>query len=161
MCLATAGLRETGEHNAGERQIQCDSDDENNAQRTPRSASCLLEFVSTCEHHLLPFHGRVFVGCSASDPTVSVSGLAAATGGFLASRSRRPQVQERLTNEIADFVSGEFGSASVVVLCEAHHLCMIARGPETHEAATRTACRRGVVPAELLRRGRAALDRAG
>lgn len=93
-----------------------------------------IEFFSTCEHHLLPFHGVAHVGyIPAPDGTVTgLSKLARLVDVF----ARRPQVQERITTQVADALVEHLGVQGVIVVIEAEHLCMSMRG--VHKPGSRT-----------------------
>lgn len=93
-----------------------------------------IEMFSTCEHHLLPFHGVAHVGyIPAPDGTVTgLSKLARLVDVF----ARRPQVQERITTQVADALVDNLGVQGVIVVIEAEHLCMSMRG--VHKPGSRT-----------------------
>jgi len=93
-----------------------------------------IEIYSTCEHHLLPFHGVAHVGyIPATDGTVTgLSKLARLVDVF----ARRPQVQERITTQVADALVEHLGVQGVIVVIEAEHLCMSMRG--VHKPGSRT-----------------------
>ncbi|MFW5472592.1 GTP cyclohydrolase I FolE [Knoellia sp. CPCC 206450] len=93
-----------------------------------------IEIYSTCEHHLLPFHGVAHVGYIPSpDGTVTgLSKLARLVDVF----ARRPQVQERITTQVADALVDHLGVQGVIVVIEAEHLCMSMRG--VHKPGSRT-----------------------
>ena len=93
-----------------------------------------IELYSTCEHHLLPFHGVAHVGyIPAVDGTVTgLSKLARLVDVF----ARRPQVQERITTQVADALVEHLGVQGVIVVIEAEHLCMSMRG--VHKPGSRT-----------------------
>ena len=93
-----------------------------------------IEIYSTCEHHLLPFHGVAHVGYIPSpDGTVTgLSKLARLVDVF----ARRPQVQERITTQVADALVDHLGAQGVIVVIEAEHLCMSMRG--VHKPGSRT-----------------------
>ncbi|GAA4119158.1 GTP cyclohydrolase I FolE [Knoellia locipacati] len=93
-----------------------------------------IEIFSTCEHHLLPFHGVAHVGyIPATDGTVTgLSKLARLVDVF----ARRPQVQERITTQVADALVENLGVQGVIVVIEAEHLCMSMRG--VHKPGSRT-----------------------
>ena len=93
-----------------------------------------IEIYSTCEHHLLPFHGVAHVGyIPAPDGTVTgLSKLARLVDVF----ARRPQVQERITTQVADALVEHLGVQGVIVVIEAEHLCMSMRG--VHKPGSRT-----------------------
>jgi len=83
-----------------------------------------IEFASLCEHHLLPFHGKVHVGYIPSKAVVGVSKLVRLVDCF----SKRLQLQERMTKEIADALNENLHPVGVVVVVQARHLCMQVRG---------------------------------
>ena len=83
-----------------------------------------IEFTSFCEHHLLPFTGVAHIGYIPHGRVVGLSKLARLVEGY----ARRPQVQERLTSEIADAVMEGIGADGCAVVIEATHACMTIRG---------------------------------
>ncbi|MDO5494651.1 MAG: GTP cyclohydrolase I FolE [bacterium] len=100
-----------------------------------------IDMYSMCEHHLLPFHGRAHVGYIPGEEgkVTGLSKLARLVNGY----SRRPQVQERLTTQIADALVDHLGAAGVIVVIEAEHLCMSMRGVRKPGATTITSAVRG------------------
>lgn len=101
-----------------------------------------IEFYSVCEHHLLPFHGRAHVGYIPRNGVITgLSKLARAVEGF----AHRPQVQERLTSEIADAVHEVLDPQGVLVVVEAEHMCMTMRGVKAHGSNTVTSAIRGIM----------------
>ncbi|MFP7696302.1 GTP cyclohydrolase I FolE [Trueperella sp. LYQ143] len=102
-----------------------------------------IALYSMCEHHLLPFHGYAHVGYipGADGRVVGLSKLARLVEGY----ARRPQVQERLTGQIADALSEELDAAGVIVVVCAEHLCMSMRGVRKPGASTLTSAVRGVL----------------
>lgn len=85
-----------------------------------------IDFFSMCEHHLLPFFGRVHVGYLPNKKVVGLSKIPRIVDTF----SRRLQVQERLTVQIAETLSNKLSAHGVGVVVEARHLCMMMRGVE-------------------------------
>ncbi len=101
-----------------------------------------IAFASLCEHHLVPFTGVVHIGYIPQDGRiVGLSKLARIAEIF----ARRPQVQERLTTQIAELLyRGPLQPKGVLVVMEASHLCMVMRGIKKHGAMTITSAMRGV-----------------
>ncbi len=83
-----------------------------------------IPFNSMCEHHLLPFMGSAHVAYLPKGKVVGISKLARVVDAF----ARRPQVQERLTNQIADMLMEQLDAKGVGVIIEANHTCMTVRG---------------------------------
>src|SRR5213083_3105995 len=98
-----------------------------------------IEFHSLCEHHLLPFTGRAHVAYLPDGKVVGLSKLARLVEGF----ARRPQVQERLTTQIADALV-DILTPHVFVVIEAEHLCMSMRGVKKPGSLTVTSAVRGM-----------------
>jgi GTP cyclohydrolase I len=98
-----------------------------------------IEFHSLCEHHMLPFHGRAHIAYVPDARVVGLSKLARVVEVF----ARRLQVQERLTDQIADALWTELRPLGVAVAIEAKHLCMTMRGVEKVHPATLTRTYRG------------------
>ncbi|MGD0888734.1 MAG: GTP cyclohydrolase I FolE [Acidobacteriaceae bacterium] len=99
-----------------------------------------VEFYSMCEHHLLPFFGKVHVAYVPSGRVIGLSKIPRLVEMF----SRRLQVQERLTTQIADAIAEAIEPQGVGVIVEAQHLCMMMRGVEKQHSATVTSAMRGV-----------------
>ena len=99
-----------------------------------------IEFYSTCEHHLVPFFGKCHIAYIPDGKIVGVSKLARLTDMF----ARRLQVQERLTNQIADSIVDALEPKGVAVVCEGVHLCMVARGVQKQHSTMTTSAMRGV-----------------
>src|SRR5512145_554635 len=104
-----------------------------------------VEFHSLCEHHLLPFYGTVHVGYLPARRIVGLSKIARLVDLF----ARRLQVQERLTEQVADALVQALEPRGVVVVSEAQHLCMAMRGVQEHGASTIVQATRGAC-GELL-----------
>lgn len=100
-----------------------------------------IEIVSLCEHHLLPFHGVAHVGYipAESGKITGLSKLARLVDVF----ARRPQVQERLTTQIADSLMQILEARGAIVVIEAEHMCMSVRGIRKPGAKTITSAVRG------------------
>ena len=101
-----------------------------------------IPLYSVCEHHLAPFHGRAHVAyIPGSDGRITgLSKLARLVEGF----ARRPQVQERLTTQVADALMDVLNPAGVFVVIEAEHLCMSMRGVKKPGTLTVTSAVRGL-----------------
>jgi GTP cyclohydrolase I len=98
-----------------------------------------VEVYSLCEHHLLPFYGRVHIAYLPSEKIVGLSKLARLAEVY----ARRLQVQERLTTQIANAINDILEPRGVGVVMEAKHLCMMMRGVEKQESAAVTSCMLG------------------
>jgi GTP cyclohydrolase I len=99
-----------------------------------------IGFESMCEHHLLPFLGRAHVAYLPNGKIVGLSKLARVVEVL----SRRPQVQERMTEELADLVMEELDARGVGVVLEASHTCMTIRGVRKADSICTTSAMRGV-----------------
>jgi GTP cyclohydrolase IA len=99
-----------------------------------------IEFHSLCEHHLLPFTGRAHVAYLPDGKVVGLSKLARLVEGF----ARRPQVQERLTTQIADALMDELNPLGAACVVEATHTCMTIRGAQKPGAVMVTSALRGL-----------------
>ena len=99
-----------------------------------------IEMYSLCEHHLLPFFGKVHVAYIPQNRIVGLSKLPRVVDIF----ARRLQVQERLTEQIAEALSQVLNPQGVGVIVEAYHLCMMMRGVEKQNSKTITSAMRGV-----------------
>ena len=87
-----------------------------------------------CEHHILPFFGKISVGYIPDGKIVGLSKVARLVNLF----ARRLQVQERLTSQLCQEVQRIVGAKGVMVVCTAHHLCMKMRGVEKQDSSTTT-----------------------
>ena len=99
-----------------------------------------IPFYSMCEHHLLPFHGKAHVVYIPRDG--KILGLSK-VARIVDTLSRKPQLQERLTSEIADMITEAVDAKSVCVIIEAEHLCMTMRGIRKPGSKTVTSAMRG------------------
>jgi len=99
-----------------------------------------IPFHSMCEHHLLPFVGKAHVGYIPAGRIVGLSKLARVVEGF----ARRPQLQERLTSQIADAIDDAIRPTGVGVVIEAQHFCMIMRGVKKPGSVMITSAMRGL-----------------
>jgi GTP cyclohydrolase I len=99
-----------------------------------------ISFNSMCEHHLLPFLGIAHVGYIPKGKVAGISKLARVVEEI----SRRPQVQERMTHQIADLLNNELDAKGVVVVIEAEHTCMTIRGIRKPGSLTVTSAVRGL-----------------
>ena len=107
-----------------------------------------ISFNSMCEHHLLPFMGKVHIGYVPDGRVVGLSKLAR----VVESVSRRPQVQERMTEEIADLLISELKVKGVAVVIEATHTCMTIRGIRKPGSECVTSAMKGIFRSNLSSR---------
>jgi GTP cyclohydrolase I len=122
-----------------------------------------IEFYSLCEHHLLPFMGRVHVAYIPKGRVVGLSKIPRIVDIF----ARRLQVQERMTRQIADLIRDLIDPLGVAVVVEGLHLCMMMRGVQKHNARMTTSAMQGAFRSSLatrqeflenIRRGTASLQ---
>jgi len=101
-----------------------------------------VEFYSLCEHHLLPFYGKIHIAYIPSKSVVGLSKLAKLVEMY----SRRLQIQERLTNQVADalWFNEDLRPKAVFVMVEGKHLCMMMRGIKKERTVTITTATRGL-----------------
>src|ERR1039457_4232928 len=111
-----------------------------------------IEMYATCEHHLVPFFGVAHIGYipNVKGQITGLSKLARLVDVY----ARRPQVQERMTSQIADALMETLEPRGVVVVIEAEHLCMAMRGVRKPGARTVTSAVRGAIPAQEGARAR-------
>lgn len=107
-----------------------------------------IDFCSMCEHHLLPFTGKAHVGYLPDGKVVGLSKLARVVEDV----ARRPQVQERMTEEIANLIETELNARGVAVVLEASHSCMTIRGIRKPGSSCMTSAMRGVFRENLSSR---------
>ncbi|MDE6018551.1 MAG: GTP cyclohydrolase I FolE [Muribaculaceae bacterium] len=93
-----------------------------------------IEFYSMCEHHILPFFGKITVGYIPKGKMIGLSKLARIVESF----ARRLQVQERLTAQVCSLLDEAMPTDGVIVVCNAEHLCMKMRGVEKQDSSTTT-----------------------
>jgi GTP cyclohydrolase IA len=107
-----------------------------------------IPFCSLCEHHLLPFMGKAHVAYLPKGKVVGVSKLARVVDEF----ARRPQVQERLTTQIADMLMDKLQARGAGVILEANHTCMTIRGVRKSGSVMVTSAMRGLFKSNLATR---------
>lgn len=110
-----------------------------------------IPFYSMCEHHFVPFHGEAHVAYMPQGRVTGLSKLARLVEGF----ARRPQMQERLTAQVADCLDERLDPLGVLVVVEAEHLCMSMRGVKKPGARTVTSAVRGIMEANPATRSEA------
>lgn len=99
-----------------------------------------IEFASLCAHHLLPFTGKIHIGYIANDVQVGLSKIPRLVNYW----ARRPQVQEQLTAQLLHDLRERLGTKDVIVVCEARHTCVSARGTRLHNGVMRTSLPSGL-----------------
>ncbi|MFM2094793.1 MAG: cyclohydrolase 1 [Planctomycetota bacterium] len=107
-----------------------------------------ISFCSVCEHHLLPFLGKAHIGYVPDGKVIGLSKLAR----VVESVSKRPQVQERMTQEIAHLLETELGAKGVAVVVEAEHTCMTIRGVRKPGSLCITSAMKGLFRSNLSSR---------
>lgn len=112
-----------------------------------------IPFYSICEHHLVPFFGKAHVGYIPADDgrICGISKLARLVDAY----AKRPQVQERLTMQVADRLMGELNPQGVIVVMQAEHLCMSMRGVKKPGSKTVTSAVRGIFASSQATRSEA------
>ena len=98
-----------------------------------------IEFYSMCEHHMIPFFGHIHVGYIPNGKIIGLSKIPRIVEVF----ARRLQVQERITQQVADVVEKVLQPKGVAVVAEAKHMCMCMRGIQKQNSWTTTSCMRG------------------
>ena len=99
-----------------------------------------ISFYSVCEHHLVPFYGKAHIAYVPNGKVVGLSKLARTVEVY----AKRPQLQERMTTQIADAIMENLGAKGVMVILEAEHMCMTMRGVKKPGSRTVTLASRGV-----------------
>ena len=108
-----------------------------------------IPFYSMCEHHLLPFFGKAHIAYIPSDnKIIGLSKLARIVDNF----AKKPQLQERLTSDVADFLNENLQPKGVAVIMEAEHMCMTMRGARAAGAKTQTSALRGIMRSDAKSR---------
>jgi GTP cyclohydrolase I len=107
-----------------------------------------IDFYSLCEHHLVPFFGKCHIAYIPNGKIIGLSKLPRIVEVF----SRRLQVQERLTQQIADTLFKHLKPLGVGVVIEARHLCMMMRGVEKHESVATTSAMLGIFRGDVKTR---------
>jgi GTP cyclohydrolase I len=108
-----------------------------------------IRFAGLCEHHLLPFFGKAHIAYLPQGKIVGLSKLARVVEAL----SRRPQVQERMTEELADLLMSELDARGVGVILEASHTCMTVRGVRKPDSVCTTSAMRGTFRSNQSTRG--------
>lgn len=98
-----------------------------------------ISFFSHCEHHMVPFYGKIHIGYIPKNKVVGLSKLVRVANAY----AKRLQVQERLGKQIADCIYNKLDTLGVIVVIEAVHLCMVMRGVQNSTASTTTSVVRG------------------
>jgi GTP cyclohydrolase I len=98
-----------------------------------------IEFFSLCEHHLLPFYGKMHVAYLPKERVIGLSKLPRIVDAF----ARRLQIQERLTQQVAQTIQDSIDPLGVGVICEARHLCIMMRGVEKQHSGAVTSAMLG------------------
>ena len=107
-----------------------------------------IDFYSLCEHHLLPFYGKVHIAYIPNGKIVGLSKIPRIVDVF----ARRLQVQERLTQEIADTIQEYLSPQGVGVVAEAYHMCMMMRGVQKQNSITITSAMHGIFKSDARTR---------
>lgn len=111
-----------------------------------------IPFASMCEHHLLPFVGKAHIAYIPSDNKIlGLSKFARIVDNF----AKKPQVQERLTSDVADFLYENLSPKGVAVIIEAEHMCMSIRGAKASGSITQTSALRGTMKSDSRTRAEA------
>lgn len=111
-----------------------------------------IPFSSMCEHHLLPFVGKAHIAyIPDGNKIIGLSKIARIVDNF----AKRPQVQERLTHDIADFLYKKMDAKGVAVIIEAEHMCMSIRGAKASGSITQTSALRGSIRSDARTRAEA------
>jgi GTP cyclohydrolase I len=112
-----------------------------------------IDVISLCEHHLLPFHGKAHIGYIPGEHG-RITGLSK-LARLVEVYARRPQVQERLTAQVADLLMAQLAPRGVIAVLECEHMCMAMRGIQKAGATTVTSAVRGVLSSDAKSRSEA------
>jgi GTP cyclohydrolase I len=107
-----------------------------------------IDFNSVCEHHLMPFMGKAHIGYLPDGRVLGLSKLAR----LVEAVAHRPQVQERMTEQIADYLENDLGAKGVAVVVEATHTCMTVRGVRKPGSVCVTSAMKGIFRANVSSR---------
>lgn len=107
-----------------------------------------IDFYSTCEHHFLCFFGKIHLGYIPNKKVIGISKLIR----LIEIYSRRLQIQEKMTSEIADALMRGLNPQGVMIVCKAKHLCMLSRGVKVQNAEMVTSAVRGVFDEDIKTR---------
>lgn len=151
------GLKDTPERVARMYEELCAGMEENPQVHLSKTFSCDNEnvviekditFYSTCEHHLMPFYGKVHIAYIPDKKVVGISKLARTVEVY----ARRLQIQEQMTNQIAESIEEFLGAKGVFVMVEAEHMCMSARGIKKPGSKTVTFASKGKFETDYILR---------
>ena len=99
-----------------------------------------IDYYSLCEHHMIPFYGKIHVAYIPNGKIVGISKIPRIVDVF----ARRLQIQERMTQQIADTLNDALNPQGVAVVCEGYHMCMMMRGVQKQNSITTTSAMRGI-----------------
>lgn len=106
-----------------------------------------IDFFSVCSHHMIPFFGKAHIAYIPGEKIVGLSKIARIVEFY----ARRPQLQERLTEQVVDFIEEKLQPRGAIAVVEARHLCMEMRGVEKSGALTTTSALRGCFSEQRVR----------
>ncbi len=107
-----------------------------------------IDFYSMCEHHMLPFYGKIHIAYIPKGKIIGLSKIPRIVDAF----ARRLQVQERMTQEIADTVEKYLQPRGVAVVAEGYHMCMMMRGVQKQNSITTTSAMHGIFKSDARTR---------
>ncbi len=144
------GLKDTPDRVARMYEELCAGMNQNPAEHLSKTFTCSndniviekdIVFYSTCEHHLMPFYGKVHIAYIPNGKVVGISKLARTVEVY----ARRLQIQEQMTEQIAEAIEKCLGAKGVFVMVEAEHMCMSARGIKKPGSKTITFAAKGKI----------------